>query len=69
MTVQYDVIVATLYTTLFDILKYYRTKKHIYLVQGYETDFFPYGYFFRGVAEKTYSVPFGVEYITISKWC
>ena len=69
MTVQYDVIVATLYTTLFDILKYYRTKKHIYLVQGYETDFFPYGYFFRSVAEKTYSVPFGVEYITISKWC
>ena len=69
MAFQYDVIVATLYTTLFDILIYYRTKKRIYLVQGYETDFFSYGSFFRGIAEKTYSVPFGVEYITISKWC
>ena len=69
MASQYDVIVATLYTTLFDILSYYRTKKHLYLVQGYETDFYNYGSFFRGIAEKTYSVPFGVEYITISKWC
>ena len=68
MTVQYDVIVATFCTTLFDILKYYRTKKHIYLVHGYETEFYPYGYFFRSVAENAYSVP-GVEYITISKIC
>jgi len=69
MTVQFDVIVATLYTTLFDILNYYRTKRRIYLVQGYETDFYLYGNYFRGIAEKTYSVPFGVEYITISRWC
>ena len=69
ISVQYDVIVATLYITLFDILNYYRTKRHIYLVQGYETDFYLYGSYFRGVAEKTYSVPFCVEYITISKWC
>ena len=38
-------------------------------MQGYETDFYLYGSYFRGVAEKTYSVPFCVEYITISKWC
>ena len=69
MTAQYDIIVATLYSTLFSILNYYKAKKHLYLVQGYETDFFPYGNYFRGIAEKTYSVPFGVEYITISKWC
>ena len=69
MAFQFDVIVATLYTTLFNILNYYRTKRHIYLVQGYETDFYKYGSFFRGIAEKTYSVPFGVEYVTISKWC
>ena len=65
----YDIIVATLYTTLYSILNYYRAKKHIYLVQGYETDFYPYGSFFRAIAEKTYMVPFGIEYITISKWC
>ena len=69
MDAQYDIIVATLFTTLFSILNYYRTKKHFYLVQNYETDFYPFGDYFRGIAEKTYSVPFGVEYITISKWC
>ena len=69
MNVQYDIIVATFYRTLYDILKNYKTKKHIYLVQGYETDFYRFGSFYRIIAEKTYSVPFGVEYITISKWC
>ena len=69
MDAQYDIIVATLFTTLFSILNYYRTKKHLYLVQNYETDFYSFGDYFRGIAEKTYSVPFGVEYITISKWC
>ena len=66
---QYDVIVATLYSTVISILSYFRTKKRLYLVQGYETDFTSYGSFFRGIAEKTYSIPFGMEYITISKWC
>jgi len=66
---QYDVIVATFFETLFSVLKYYRTKKALYLVQNYETDFFPYGINFRSEAEKTYSAPNFVEYITISKWC
>ena len=66
---QYDCIVATLYSTLFTILNYYKTKKHLYMVQNYETDFYSFGDYFRDIAEKTYSVPFGVEYITISKWC
>ena len=66
---QYDIIVATLYTTLFTILNYYRTKKRLYLVQNYETNFYVYGNYFRSIAEKTYSESFGVEYITISKWC
>ena len=69
MTSQYDVIVATLFTTIFNILNYYKTKKHIYLVQNYETDFYHFGDYFRGIAEKTYSLPFGIEYVTISKWC
>ena len=29
MAAQYDIIVATLYSTLFNILNYYRTKKHL----------------------------------------
>ena len=69
MEAQYDILVATLYTTLFIVLNYSKVKRRLYLVQGYETDFFPYGDIERGVAEKTYSIPFGVEYITISKWC
>ena len=69
MNSQYDVIVATYFKTLFSVMKYYRTKKFLYLVQSYETDFFPYGIGFRNEAEKTYSAPNFVEYITISKWC
>lgn len=69
MAAQYDIIVATLYSTLFTILNYYRTKKRLYLVQNYETDFYPSGHYFRSIAEKTYSTNFNIEYITISKWC
>ena len=66
---QYDVLVATLYSTIFIVLNYSKVKRRLYLVQGYETDFFPYGNLERSVAGKTYSIPFDVEYITISKWC
>ena len=69
LSTQFDIIVATLFTTLYTSLNYYKTKKHLYLVQNYETDFYPYGHFFRSIAQKTYSASFGVEYITISKWC
>jgi len=69
MVAEYDIIVATLYSTLFNIINNYRARKHLYLVQGYETNFYPYGNYFRFVAEKTYSVPFGIQYITVSKWC
>ena len=69
MLAQYDILVATLYTTLSIVLNYSKVQRRLYLVQGYETDFFSYGDIERGVAEKTYSIPFGVEYITISKWC
>ena len=66
---QYDIIVATLFTTLYSIINYFRAKKHLYLVQGYETDFSPFGNKLRLIAEKTYSFNFKIEYITISKWC
>ena len=65
----FDITVATLFTTLFNTLNIYNTKKHLYLVQNYETDFFPLGNSLRISAEKTYSTIFNVEYITVSKWC
>ena len=69
MNAQYDIIVATLYTTVYPVLSKKKKKKHLYLVQNYETDFSSYGSFFRPLAEKTYSIPFNLQYITISKWC
>lgn len=66
---QYDILVATFYATLFTVLNYPNVKRRLYLVQGYETDFYPYGNYYRHIAERTYSISFGVEYITISKWC
>ena len=66
---QYDIVVATLYTTFFKILKYYKAKNHFYLVQNYETDFLNYADKSRISSEKTYSFPFDIKYITISKWC
>lgn len=69
MDSQYDILVGTLYSTLYSVLNYNKVKRKIYLVQGYETDFYSYGIYLRQVAEKTYSIPFGVEYITTSKWC
>lgn len=69
VSTKYDILVATLYSTLYIILNYYKVKRRLYLVQNYETDFYRYGEFLRVDAEKTYSVSFGVEYITISKWC
>ena len=69
MSSQYGVIVATLYSTFFSVLAYYKTKKHLYLVLNYETGFYSYGNYFRSIAEKTYLSPFGIEYINISKCC
>ena len=66
---QYDILVATFFATLFTVLNYSKVKRRLYLVQSYETDFYHYGNYLRGVAEKTYFMSFGVEYITISKWC
>lgn len=66
---QYDILVATLYSTFFPVLNYSKAKRKLYLVQSYETDFYNYGNFLRSEAEKTYNFQYGIEYITISKWC
>ena len=62
ITSQYDILVATLYSTLFTTLSYYKTEKHLYLVQNYETDFYSYNHYFRAIAEKTYSTKFNIQF-------
>ena len=69
MDSQYDILVGTLYLTMYPVIEYKKAKRKFYLVQSYETDFTPFGNNLRMQAEKTYSIPFGVEFITISKWC
>ena len=69
VSAQYYILVATLYSTLNFVINYRKVKRRLYLIQSYETDFYSYGEILRSEAEKTYNVPFGIEYITISKWC
>ena len=66
---QYDILVATFYTTFLEVLKNYKTKRRLYLVQSYETLFYLYGDSSRMTAENTYTTGYNIEYITISKWC
>lgn len=67
ISTHFDILVATLFSTLDTIMNYIKVKRRLYLVQGYETLFSNYGYLRE--AEKTYTSTFGLEYITISKWC
>ncbi|MBO5374010.1 MAG: glycosyltransferase [Clostridia bacterium] len=63
-----DLAVGTLWATMDWVTSYKNIAERAYLVQGYETDFSPYGNFFRIRANQTYNLN-GVKYITISKWC
>ena len=65
----YDVLVATLYSTLPTVQEYTQAANKVYLVQGYETEFNPYGSEFRLQAERTYSQPAPLQYLTVSRWC
>jgi O-antigen biosynthesis protein len=69
ITMKFDRLVATLYTTLKFIEKYPKVNKKLYLVQNFETDFEEYGTPARIVANSTYCALEDVHYITISKWC
>lgn len=63
-----DKAVATLWTTLNFIRLYPGIQEKYYLVQGYETDFYQPGRFFRFSANQTYFID-NLCYITVSKWC
>ena len=66
---RFDTLVATLYTTVDYIKRYPDVSRRCYLVQGFETDICDYGSPVKKVANATYNVLSGVEYITVSKWC
>lgn len=64
-----DKAVATLWST-FGLLEIYaKIGQRYYLVQGFETDFFQAGEWFRLAANRTYHSMMEMHYITISKWC
>ena len=64
-----DTAVATMWTTMSFVERYYNIKKRKYLVQGYETDFYPYFNPLRIQANRTYSPTRDIEFLTISRWC
>lgn len=62
-----DKLVATLWTTCFNVEAYPDAERKIYLVQGFETDFSDFNDPYRLLANITYRYKF--EYTTVSKWC
>ena len=66
----YDLMVATMWTTLDYIRQHGRVGRKAYLVQGYEKDFYPWGDPQRLDCEATYCQPEGLwHYLTVSPWC
>lgn len=65
----YDLMVATMWTTVEVIQKYPRVGRKAYLVQNYETDFYPWDDPQRLDCESTYRLRSGWRYLTISRWC
>ena len=65
----YDLMVATMWTTVDYVRNYPRVGQRAYLVQNYETDFYAHDNPERLDCERTYYLPGGWHYLTISKWC
>lgn len=64
----YDLMVATMWTTVADVMRYPRVGRRAYLVQNYETDFYAHGNPERLDCESTYYLPKEWTYLTISRW-
>lgn len=64
-----DHAVATMWTTMEFVQKYYNISERMYLVQGYETDLYPAGVHLRGLANRTYMPTGDIQFLTISRWC
>ena len=65
----YDVLVATMWTTVDFVCAYKNVGKRCYLVQNYETDFYPLNRVERLQCEATYNLNNSIRYLTISQWC
>lgn len=65
----FDRLVATFWDTLDFALRYPKTKEVIYLVQGFEVDFYEPDSYLRKQASATYQKIPNVKYVTVSKWC
>lgn len=66
---RYDIMVATLFTTVRFVKSYPDVKKKCYLVQSFETEFEDYGSSVKREANATYNEIGNINYLTISKWC
>lgn len=64
-----DTAIATMWTTMAFVERYYNIEKRKYLVQGYETDFYPNSNPLRIQANRTYFPTREIQFLTISKWC
>lgn len=64
-----DTLVASLWSTLGFVKCYPNVLHKAYLVQNFETDFNPDGYFEKTMANATYNSLLPIHYLTISKWC
>lgn len=64
-----DTAIATMWTTMTFVEQYYNIKRRKYLVQGYETDFYPKSNPLRIQANRTYFPTQQIQFLTISKWC
>ena len=65
----YDLMVATMWTTVDVIRRHPRAGKRAYLVQNYESDFYALDNPERLDCESTYYLPGDWQYLTISAWC
>lgn len=63
-----DVLVATMYFTIYDAIKYGKCKNIKYLVQNREDGFYKPDNFEILIANSSYYQD-NVDYLTISKWC
>jgi glycosyltransferase involved in cell wall biosynthesis len=65
----FDNLVATLWATLGFVKGYPNVGRRSYLVQNFETDFYPPGDALRVGANRTYNERIELTYLTISEWC
>ncbi len=64
-----NTLTASLWSTLEFVKSYPNVLHKAYLVQNFETNFSPDGYFEKTLANATYNSLVPIHYFTISKWC